>query len=287
MIDETNTGDICTEDVARELEEESLEEGVLVSDGGEEGIHRDELHHLLNNYRRRALIRYMNEFTEENEFDLKAVSNEVTDLERQLNDSENSPSNKTVYTTISQHHIPVLEENRTVEFDRDSRKFRLGENFDIIRHYVDDGFYPEETPVSNLERDELHSILENSRRRAIVRYMKEFPEENHELQQISDEIASLEENISIEEITKEGHKRYRTSVGQNLSSLDDYGVINYDSKSHYFNRGENFSTVESYVEDSFYEPDPYITEEVALLENRNNSQGFIRGFFDNLRSHFD
>lgn len=116
-----------TEEISEELESE------------QEGIHRDDLFHLLQVSRRRDVVRYLEENPEELPLEVGKIATEITILEEGGSSQVTSEKRKRAYISLYQDHLEKMDDEDVLKYDGSSIT-GYGENFDIVAHYVDDGF---------------------------------------------------------------------------------------------------------------------------------------------------
>jgi len=87
----------------------------------EEDVELDEFFGILNNSRRRTVIRYMNSNQNESPFQLGPIAEEIAVIE---NDKEsisalNSQERKRVYVALQQVHLDKIEEYGAIDYNKD------------------------------------------------------------------------------------------------------------------------------------------------------------------------
>lgn len=108
------------------------------STNGEETITRDDVHHLLSNRRRRDVLRYL---------ETVDSSTTVGDLAVHIAADENeipipevtSEQRKRVYISLYQAHLPKLDAEGVIDYDRDRGRIELAGEADELVEYLDDG----------------------------------------------------------------------------------------------------------------------------------------------------
>jgi|AntRauMinimDraft_4_1070384.scaffolds.fasta_scaffold00278_13 hypothetical protein len=83
--------------------------------------------------------------------------------------------------------------------------------------------------IETISQDALLEVLSNQRRRFTIRYLKQ---ENGRstVSQLTEQIASWENNKRVDQLTYQDQKRVRNALRQfHLPKMDDYGFIDYDS----------------------------------------------------------
>lgn len=80
-----------------------------------------------------------------------------------------------------------------------------------------------------LEKDHLFHILQNGRRRAVLRYLLSHDATSFELGDIAEAVAAWENDVSVRQVTSTQRQRVYISLYQNhLPKLSSYGVVEYD-----------------------------------------------------------
>ncbi|WP_066381631.1 DUF7344 domain-containing protein [Halalkalicoccus paucihalophilus] len=82
----------------------------------------------------------------------------------------------------------------------------------------------------SLSKDDLFHLLQNGRRRAVLRYFAVHPEqEEFNMRTVAEAIAAWENETSVEQLTSNQRQRVYIALYQShLPKLDDYGVIEYN-----------------------------------------------------------
>lgn len=121
---------------------------------------------------------------------------------------------------------------------------------------------PRSSPrLDEFDKDHLFHILQNGRRRAVLRYLLGTEGESFELGDIAEVVAAWENDICVREVTSTQRQRAYISLYQNhLPKLASYGVVEYDQP-----RGtvEPTPRVEQFA--------PYLEEESCVPEGDDSS----------------
>lgn len=92
---------------------------------------------------------------------------------------------------------------------------------------------------ASLDRNDVFHLLQNSRRRGVVRYFT-TTDEPVDIGDLADQIAAWECETTVDEITKDQRQRVYIALYQShLSKLDDTDVIDYDERSGVVTSGPN------------------------------------------------
>lgn len=85
----------------------------------------------------------------------------------------------------------------------------------------------DEADVAGLEQDIVFDLLQNSRRRALLRYLEE--REEAELVEIAEHVAAEENDVELSETTEDSRRSVYISLYQtHVPKLADHGIIEYD-----------------------------------------------------------
>lgn len=84
--------------------------------------------------------------------------------------------------------------------------------------------------ATSISKNDAFYILQNPRRRAVLRYLLEHEdEEQFTLSDLTEEVAAWEHETTVQELTYDERQRVYISLYQShLPALDEYGIIEYD-----------------------------------------------------------
>ena len=100
--------------------------------------------------------------------------------------------------------------------------------------------------VTTLEKDEIFHLLQNYRRRAVVRYFMEF-DGPVSISDLADQVTAWECETGIEDITKDQRQRVYIALYQShLDKLDSNDVVNYDDEQGMITPGPNLSLLKAH-----------------------------------------
>lgn len=86
---------------------------------------------------------------------------------------------------------------------------------------------PSEQP--DLSKNVIFDLLRNQRRRFVVHYLMDNPDEEVTLGQLADQVAAWEYEVSCEEVSSTQRKRVYTTLQQShLPKMDDAGIVRFD-----------------------------------------------------------
>ncbi|WP_096388810.1 DUF7344 domain-containing protein [Halopenitus persicus] len=81
---------------------------------------------------------------------------------------------------------------------------------------------------TEMSPDLVFDILSNTRRRMVLYYLRQYGEPTS-VQKLAEEIAALENDVAVDELTQQQRKRVYVSLYQtHLPKLEETGVIEYD-----------------------------------------------------------
>lgn len=105
----------------------------------------------------------------------------------------------------------------------------------------------------SIAKDDLFHLLQNSRRRAVLRYFFTYPKRNEfNMRDIAEEIAAWENDISIDQLHSNQRQRVYIALYQShLPKLADYGVVEYDQSRGTVKPTPLTALFEPYVESEF------------------------------------
>jgi hypothetical protein len=127
---------------------------------------------------------------------------------------------------------------------------------------------PSRDPDADLGVGEVFELLQNQRRRRVLRYLTTETDNRATLSDLAEHVAGLENDVPPDRVTSTQRKRvYVGHYQAHLPKLDDYGVVDFDK-----HRG----TVD--LRDTT-DLDPYL-EWVAAVENDDDPADVDRGFRD-------
>ena len=102
----------------------------------------------------------------------------------------------------------------------------------------------------SIARDDAFHLLQNARRRAVLRYMIARDDRQFEMRTLAEEVAAWEQDTTIDDLTSSERQRVYIALYQShLPKLDDYGVIEYDQHRGTVRPTPLLSAFEAYVGD--------------------------------------
>lgn len=105
----------------------------------EQCMSKDEVFEMLQNERRRRILRYLLEAD-----DVMTIGELAERIAAVENDTSvaalNSTQRKRVYVALYQTHLPKMDSVGVIDYDRDRGRVRIAENADLLTFYLDDQF---------------------------------------------------------------------------------------------------------------------------------------------------
>ncbi|MFC6906842.1 DUF7344 domain-containing protein [Halalkalicoccus tibetensis] len=107
--------------------------------------------------------------------------------------------------------------------------------------------------ILSIKKDDLFHLLQNSRRRAVLRYFSAHPDqETFEMRTVAEAVAAWENDIPVEQLTSNKRQRVYIALYQShLPTLDDYGVIEYNQARSVIKPTGLIALFEPYLESEF------------------------------------
>lgn len=137
---------------------------------------------------------------------------------------------------------------------------------------VDDSVVAGETAdeVLSIRKNDLFHLLQNSRRRAVLRYLATNPDqEEFDMRTVSEAVAAWENGTPVEQLTSNQRQRVYIALYQShLPKLDDSGVIEYDQARGVIKPTGLIALFKPYLEPEFHS-DP-TDQRIALLEGKSS-----------------
>jgi len=127
----------------------------------------------------------------------------------------------------------------------------------------------EEEAREGIHKDDLFSLLGNSRRRAVLRYMMESDSELFTLGDISENVAAYQQGVSVDALDSDERKRVYVALYQtHLDKLDEHGMLNYNKDRGLIQPDENLEIAAHYLEDE-------LNAEKQRICSEDLQEGFI------------
>lgn len=109
-------------------------------------ISRDDAFHLLQNGRRRAVLRHLLEHDQGEEFRLDDVTETLAAWDQGTTVGDLEPDHrKRIYVSLYQSHLPKLHEHGIVDYDRDRRTITLRPLVGALSPFLREGLHARQT----------------------------------------------------------------------------------------------------------------------------------------------
>ena len=106
---------------------------------------------------------------------------------------------------------------------------------------TDSAALPEMSP------DLVFDILSNTRRRMVLYYLRQYGG-SATVQELADEIAAMENDVEVEELTRQQQKRVYVSLYQtHLPKLEESGISEYDDEAEVVRLTERATEIDEYL----------------------------------------
>jgi hypothetical protein len=132
----------------------------------EEGISKDDAFHILQNARRRAVLRYLAEHDDTDRFVMRDVAEEVAAWEHDTTVQQLvSDERQRVYIALYQSHLPKLDKHGIIDYNQSRGVVETTELTAAFEPYIDDGLHADsELTVPDVaeESDDEQSGLTNA-----------------------------------------------------------------------------------------------------------------------------
>lgn len=124
--------------------------------------------------------------------------------------------------------------------------------------------------VLSIGKDDLFHLLQNSRRRAVLRYFTMYSDqETFEMRTVSEVVAAWENDIPVEQLGSNQRQRVYIALYQShFPKLDDYGVIEYNQARGIIKPTGLIALFEPYLEPEFHSDST--DQRITLLKGRSS-----------------
>lgn len=124
-------------------------------------------------------------------------------------------------------------------------------------------------PRSGISKDGAFHILQNPRRRAVLRYLLEHDEIGvFQMEEITREVAAWEHDTIIHGLTSDERQRVHIALYQtHLPTLDEYGVIEYDQSQGLVEPTDLIYALEPFLDEGLHDADDHVTIPEELTES--------------------
>lgn len=110
------------------------------------------------------------------------------------------------------------------------------------------------TDLTGIDKDDAFHVLQNSRRRAVLRYLAEHDEQDRFIMRdLAEEIAAWEHDTTVQQLVSNERQRVYIALYQShLPKLDDHGLIKYNQNRGIIERTALTPVLEQYVDDELH-----------------------------------
>lgn len=135
-------------------------------------IPKDDGFHILQNARRRAVLRYLLEHAGQEQFVMRDVAEEVAAWEhnttiRQLSSDER----QRVHIALYQKHLPKLDNYGVIEYDQNRGSIEPTPLIHVFAPYLDDGLHGEANELTVSDDPTSHTTLSSAVQTIFSRYL--------------------------------------------------------------------------------------------------------------------
>lgn len=113
-----------------------------------------------------------------------------------------------------------------------------------------------------ISKDDAFHILQNARRRAVLRYLVADPDRDEfEMRELAEEIGAVEHDTTVRKLTSVERQRVYVSLYQtHLPKLDEHGVIDYDQSRGIVRPRPLLAVFQPYLADEFTTGEQRLTQ---------------------------
>ncbi|ADJ15164.1 DUF7344 domain-containing protein [Halalkalicoccus jeotgali] len=132
----------------------------------------------------------------------------------------------------------------------------------------------------SISKDDLFHLLQNARRRAVLRYFAAHPgKEEFNMRAVAEAIAAWENETTVEQLSSDQRQRVYIALYQShLPKLDDYGVIEYNQPRGLIVPTALTALFEPYLDEEF-DAVP-IDQRIAIPEDRSSLGSAVRSLLN-------
>lgn len=113
--------------------------------------------------------------------------------------------------------------------------------------------------ASSILQDDAFHILQNTRRRATLRYLIEEDREQFAMDAVAEAVAAWEHDTSVAQLSSQERQRVYIALYQShLPKLDDFDVIDYDTDRGIIEPTELLSVFDPYLADGLHADSEYL-----------------------------
>lgn len=128
---------------------------------------------------------------------------------------------------------------------------------------------------ARISKDDAFHILQNARRRAVLRYLAEHDEAKFVMRDIAEEVAAWEHDTTVQQLVSDERQRVYIALYQShLPKLDEHGIIEYNQSRGIVEPTELTAAFEPYLDDGLHaDSDLTVTPETAESTEREGERG--------------
>ena len=107
---------------------------------------------------------------------------------------------------------------------------------------------------ASITKDDAFHVLQNSRRRAVLRYLLEHDDTGRfVMRDVAEEVAAWEHDTTVQQLVSDERQRVYIALYQShLPKLDDHGIIEYNQSRGVVEPTELLQVFEPYLEDGLH-----------------------------------
>jgi hypothetical protein len=107
--------------------------------------------------------------------------------------------------------------------------------------------------VQSISKDDAFHLLQNARRRAVLRYLADHDDERFRMRDLAEEVAAWEHDTTVRQLSSDERQRVYIALYQShLPKLDEHGIIAYNQSRGVVERTELTRVLEPYLEDGLH-----------------------------------
>lgn len=122
----------------------------------------------------------------------------------------------------------------------------------------------EDAPPDQISKDDAFHILQNARRRAVLRFLAEHPEQDRfVMRDIAEEVAAWEHGTTVQQLVSAERQRVYIALYQShLPKLDKHNLIDYNQSRGVVEKTELTPVLDPYLEDGLHSDSDLSVEDV-------------------------
>ena len=110
------------------------------------------------------------------------------------------------------------------------------------------------TEEAGISKDDAFHVLQNARRRAVLRYLLEHEDtERFVMRDVAEEVAAWEHDTTVQQLVSDERQRVYIALYQShLPKLDKHGIIDYNQSRGVVEKTELTAAFEPYIDDGLH-----------------------------------